>query len=100
MDELEERLGADPRDGHEHEAEKCVECERWVKHMNAAVKSWNHYQMVTRSGAIGWRAKTLVCQIGGRGFDPRSGKICGDLFLALQHWRLCISRGPHDHVND
>ena len=32
VDELEGRLAADPRNGHEHEAEKCVECERWVKH--------------------------------------------------------------------
>ena len=23
----------------------------------------------------------------------------GDVLLALQHWRLCISRGSHDHVN-
>ena len=26
------------------------------------------------------------------------GEACGYFFLALQHWRLCISRGSHDHV--
>ena len=27
------------------------------------------------------------------------GEACGDLFLALQQWRLSISPGLHDHVN-
>ena len=27
------------------------------------------------------------------------GEACEDLFLALQHWRLCISHGSHDHAN-
>ena len=26
------------------------------------------------------------------------GEACGDLFLALQHWRLYISRGSRNHV--
>ena len=30
---------------------------------------------------------------------PRVNPRCGDLFLALQHWRLCISHGSRDHVN-
>ena len=29
----------------------------------------------------------------------RAGEACGDLLLAVQHWRLCISRGSYDRVN-
>ena len=44
-----------------------------------------------------------VCACHVHGAAPGSvpiacGEACGDLFLALQHWRLCISRGSHDHV--
>ena len=28
-----------------------------------------------------------------------AGEACGDLLLALQQWRLRISRGSHGHVN-
>ena len=27
-----------------------------------------------------------------------AGQAYGDLFLALQRWRLCIRRGSHDRV--
>ena len=32
-------------------------------------------------------------------FEVRCGRPLGYFFLALQHWRLYISCGSHDHVN-
>ena len=55
--------------------------------------------ILVRIGTIAWWVRAFVCQVGGRGFDSWSGKICRDLFLALQQWRMCVSRGSHDHVN-
>ena len=40
-----------------------------------------------------------ACHVVALGSIPVArGEACGDLFLALQHWRLCISRGSHDHI--
>ena len=40
----------------------------------------------------------LACHENDPGTIPGRGRFSGDLFLALAHWRLCISRGSHDHV--
>ena len=39
-----------------------------------------------------------ACHVGARVQVPLRGDLWG-LFLALQHFRLCISRGSQDHVN-
>ena len=42
----------------------------------------------------------LACHAVAPGSIPvMRGEACGDLFLELQHWRLHVSRGSHDHVN-
>ena len=51
MGELRERLGSDPKDEHEHEADECEECERWIKYINAAIKSRDHYQVSAKWNA-------------------------------------------------
>ena len=53
------------------------------------------YRPIFTSGA----KRSSVMRVGGRSIDSRSGKIYADSFLALQRWRLCISRGSHDHVS-
>ena len=39
-----------------------------------------------------------ACHAGSPHLRPVAGEACGDLFLALQHQRLYISHGSHDHV--
>ena len=53
----------------------------------------------SKEGSNSASASVCACHAAEPGSMPVArGEACGDIFLALEHWRLCISRGSHDHV--
>ena len=60
----------------------------------------HHFELFAKhEGATYIACTAFACQTSGLGSVHVAGQACGDLFLSLQHRRLCMSGDSHDHVN-